>query len=158
MMKKPRMSLLPWDCLRWSDDITPELLGKLARLWWARKTDALPPVLPRSYLAPVAQVFTFGAEKYAARGWENDTRFHSASQHIDSLFRHATAPSELDEESGLPNTWHMACRYIMLATLASRGLLVDDRPPVQPSVWDEADEIEIDVDVIEGAGLGGAVS
>jgi hypothetical protein len=71
------------------------------------------------------------------------------------MMRHATNPSELDEESQLPNTWHVACRYIMLATLISRGVVVDDRPEKQPNKFELVQDDYIDVVVDEGAGEGG---
>jgi hypothetical protein len=126
-------------------------LTRVTRLYWTRKTNHLPPILPRALLLPVARVLTMGAEKYTARGWENDTRYHSVSQHFAAMMRHAANPAELDEESGLPNNWHVACRYIMLATLLARGVVVDDRPPAQPNSYEE-DAIDV---VDEGSGIGG---
>jgi hypothetical protein len=151
---KPRTDLLPWDCLRVAADGEVDLhtLTKVARLYWTRKTNHLPPILPRALLLPVARVLTMGAEKYTARGWENDTRYHSVSQHFAAMMRHAANPADLDEESGLPNDWHVASRYIMLAALLARGVLVDDRPPAQPNSYEE-DAIDVVVD--EGAGIGG---
>jgi hypothetical protein len=154
---KTRMSLLPWDCLCQSPDIDTNTLVKLAKLWWTRRAEQLPPVLPKNMLQPVAKVLTFGAQKYSSRGWETDSKFHSASQHFDAMMRHATHAEQCDEETGFPNAWHVACRYIMLAALQSRALLVDDRPPAQFCLWDE-DEIEITIDATEGEGLGGALS
>jgi hypothetical protein len=65
---KTRMSLLPWDCLCQSPDIDTNTLVKLAKLWWTRRAEQLPPVLPKNMLQPVAKVLTFGAQKYSSRG------------------------------------------------------------------------------------------
>ena len=154
-MTKPNMTLLPWDCLRvCENDVTPETLTKIARLYWTRRTNSVPPVLPHNLLLPVARVLTMGAEKYQARGWENQSRYYSVSQHFAAMMRHATNQNELDEESNLPNTWHVACRYIMLATLIARGVIVDDRPAKQPNKF-ELNDAFIDVVVDEGSGDGG---
>lgn len=158
-MNKPRTDLLPWDCLRvCENDVTPETLTKIARLYWTRRTNSVPAVLPHNLLLPVARVLTWGcAGKYAPRSWETDPKYYSVSQHFAAMMRHATNPSALDEESNLPNVWHAACRYIMLATLIARGVIVDDRPEKQPNKFELADEY-IDIVVDEGSGVGGGLS
>jgi hypothetical protein len=158
-MTKPNTTLLPWDCLRVAtNDLTAETLTKIARLYWTRRTNSVPAVLPHNLLLPVSRVLTMGAEKYTPRSWELDAKYHSVSQHFASMMRHATNPAELDEESGLPNTWHVACRYIMLATLIARGVVVDDRPSKQPNKFELPGDDWVDVVVDEGAGEGGGLS
>ncbi len=158
-MTKPRCELLPWDCLRVADDsLTAETLTKIARLYWTRRTNSVPPVLPHKLLLPVARVLTGGAIKYSPRGWELDAQYHSVSQHFAAMMRHAANPQQLDEESGLPNEWHVACRYIMLATLIARGVIVDDRPARQPNKFELPEDNWVDVVVDEGPGEGGGLS
>lgn len=157
-MNKPRSDLLPWDCLRvCENDVTPETLTKIALLYWTRRTNSVPPVLPHNLLLPVARVLTHfvANDKYAPRDWENNPSRWSVSQHFAAMMRHAASPEELDAESGLPHVWLVASRYIMLATLIARGVIVDDRPAKQPNKFELPDDGYIDVVVDEGSGLGG---
>lgn len=72
-------------------------------------------------LEAVAQVLTFGAQKYAAHSWhtvpEGDTRYKAA------LLRHLTAHAkgeQLDGESGLHHLAHAACDALFILELALR--------------------------------------
>lgn len=72
---------------------------------------------PRALLS-VAQVSTFGADKYAPRSWRSvpDAR----DRYTDALFRHllAQAAGELeDPESGLPHAAHAAWNALALLEL-----------------------------------------
>jgi hypothetical protein len=130
--KRARMDLLPWDCLTTITGYGIEDFVAVARRWWTREIESLPPALPLDLVEGVARVLGFGAEKYVARGWETDAKYHTASSHFASIMRHTFSADDLDAESGLPNAWHAACRYLMLATLHWRGQLIDDRPPRAP--------------------------
>lgn len=86
-------------------------------------------LLPPDALLAVAQVLTFGAEKYGARNWEKGIaygRLFAAAQ------RHLLAwqgGEENDPETGLPHLSHAACCVMMLLSTAKRGIGPDDRKP-----------------------------
>jgi hypothetical protein len=86
-------------------------------------------LLPTDALAGVTDVLTFGAKKYAERNWEKGM---SWSRCFNSMMRHAWAfwrGEDLDPESGLPHTDHLACNALFLAAYFRRPQVArfDDR-------------------------------
>jgi len=63
----------------------------------------------------LAEVLTFGAQKYAAHSWKNvpdlEVRYYSALRRHMNAWR---AGEWLDEESGLPHLAHAACNIYFL--------------------------------------------
>lgn len=87
-------------------------------------------LLPPELLEGVAQVLTFGANKYAPRNWE---RGISYGRVFAALMRHMWAwwrGERLDAESGLPHLWHAGCCLSFLIAYEERGMTsFDDRIP-----------------------------
>lgn len=91
-------------------------------------------LVPPEAMFALAEVFAFGATKYAEFGWEEGGL--SAKRLYAAALRHLTAywqahrlddeDGQLDPESGLPHLYHALACISMLVTLAERGLLGDD--------------------------------
>lgn len=85
-------------------------------------------LIPPELLEGVGQVLGFGAKKYAPRNWELGMDW---SRVFASLMRHAWKfwrGEKVDEETGLPHTWHMATNVAFLMAYEARGVGKDDRP------------------------------
>lgn len=75
----------------------------------------------------MAAVLDFGARKYGRHNW---TEGFEWSCLYDSMQRHMLAWNEgtdIDDESGLPHTWHAMTNMMMLVVHERRGLGRDDR-------------------------------
>lgn len=75
-------------------------------------------LVPRSLIRAVAHVRQFGIKKYGdTDGWKRV----DPQRYRDALFRHMLAylddPEGIDEESGLPILWHIACNIAFLIAL-----------------------------------------
>lgn len=84
-------------------------------------------LLPPDALKELAEVYTQGAKKYAARNWEKGL---SWSECYGSLLRHANAwaaREDRDEESGQPHMAHVAWNAMALLTFYLRSIGEDDR-------------------------------
>lgn len=79
-------------------------------------------LLPKLGLDAIAEVFAFGATKYADHNWR---RGYEWDKSFDALFRHAFAAQNgetYDEESGLPHLAHAGFHVLVLLTwLAEQG-------------------------------------
>jgi hypothetical protein len=98
-------------------------------------------LLDPEFLEGIGEVLTFGARKYAAHNWRNGL---SASRLIAAAYRHLGAinkSEDLDPESGLPHTHHLACCVQFLSWTLKHKPEFDDRwkEPVA-SVTKEADD------------------
>lgn len=85
----------------------------------------LVPVVP---LLSIADVFTYGARKYADRNWEKGFPY---SRIYGALLRHVFAwwnGEEIDPESGMSHLAHAGCDLLMLMEYEARGTGEDDRP------------------------------
>lgn len=84
-------------------------------------------LLPPDGLEALAEVYTKGAEKYAARNWEKGL---SWTECYGSLLRHANEwakREDRDSESGQLHMAHVAWNAMALLTFALRGIGTDDR-------------------------------
>ena len=84
-------------------------------------------LLPVDALLALADVYAFGAKKYAPRNWERGMDW---SKCYDSLMRHLFAYQQgidRDEETKLLHTAHLAWNAIALLTYQIRGIGNDDR-------------------------------
>lgn len=88
------------------------------------KADAgklLPTLVHTSLIRAVAAVRRYGIEKY--HDPENWARVEP-QRYRDALYRHWLAylddPDDVDQESGLPHLWHLACNVDFLIELAAR--------------------------------------
>ena len=72
-------------------------------------------LLDAQALEGLAQVLTFGAQKYAAHNWRKGL---SVSETIGSMLRHIAAiqrGEDVDPESGKPHIDHVGCNWMFLS-------------------------------------------
>lgn len=84
-------------------------------------------LVPAGAVLAIADVFTFGAKKYAPNNWRGGFDW---SRLIGALERHIAAFKEgedLDPESGLPHMAHAGCCVMMLLEHQRLGYGRDDR-------------------------------
>lgn len=87
-------------------------------------------LLPLDALDEVAQVFTYGADKYQPYNWLNDMRY---GRYIAATFRHLRdfwLGEDIDQESGRHHLAHAAANMLMLLSSIKRKRGVDDRNTV----------------------------
>ena len=88
------------------------------------KADAGKPQLtlvPREIIFDIARVREFGNMKYKdPNSWRNVEK----ERYRDAAFRHfmkyLDEPNGVDEESGLPHLWHLACNIAFLCELETK--------------------------------------
>lgn len=77
-------------------------------------------LVPRRLLTAVARIREYGNRKYASGGSDNWKKVEPARWR-EAAFRHFLAylddPLGMDEESGLPHLWHLACNIAFLCEL-----------------------------------------
>ena len=84
-------------------------------------------LIPASCEAGVALVFTFGAEKYGDRNWQNGlyvTRLLAAAARHHNLIKKGETN---DPESGLPHAYHAAVNLYMAQWMIENKPEFDDR-------------------------------
>lgn len=84
-------------------------------------------LVPGEFIFAVASVLTYGAIKYDDWNWAKGMR---KGRIMAALGRHWIAymvGEEVDPESGLPHTWHMATCLAMLISADLRGVADEDR-------------------------------
>ncbi len=84
-------------------------------------------LLAPEFIFGVGEVLKFGAAKYDDRNWEKGMKWGRV---IASLLRHTfkfMIGEKLDQESGLPHTWHISCNAMFLCAYEARGVGTDDR-------------------------------
>jgi len=84
-------------------------------------------LLDPAYLTGVAEVLTFGANKYAAHNWRHGIHY---SRLIAAAYRHLgaiNAGEDLDPESNLPHAYHLGCCVMFLASMMQTRPDLDDR-------------------------------
>jgi hypothetical protein len=89
-------------------------------------------VPPEAILA-VAEVFTYGVNKYGHFNWQHHADQWTYNQLYASMQRHVLAwqaGEDTDPESGLPHLAHAACNLMMLLTLIAHDKGKDDRGPL----------------------------
>lgn len=85
------------------------------------KADAGKPQLtlvPRQIIWDIARIRMYGNEKY---GSPDNWKTVEIERYRDAAFRHFMAylddPHGVDEESGLPHLWHLACNIAFLCEM-----------------------------------------
>ena len=77
-------------------------------------------LVPRKIIFDIAKVREYGNKKYPDGGIDNWKQV-SKERYRDASFRHFLAylddPTGVDEESGLPHLWHLACNIAFLCEL-----------------------------------------
>lgn len=84
-------------------------------------------LLDPEFLEHVAQVLTFGAQKYDAHNWRQGI---TVSRLIGAAYRHLGAINkgeDLDPESGLPHAAHLGCCVMFLDWHLTHRPELDDR-------------------------------
>ena len=84
-------------------------------------------LIPPEAIKGIAEVLTFGANKYAARNWEQGSEW---GRFTAALLRHFTAwmgGEDYDPETGLNHLKHVLCNAAFLLTFQERGIGRDDR-------------------------------
>lgn len=84
-------------------------------------------LVPQDALLATAEVFTFGAQKYADHNWAKGMRW---CRLIDACQRHIAAflnGEDTDKESGKSHLAHLSCDALMLLGLTIRNKGTDDR-------------------------------
>lgn len=84
-------------------------------------------LLPSKPLVGVAEVLTFGANKYAAHNWRGGLDY---SRLIGAAYRHLSAfndGEDLDPESGLSHVDHALCCLMFLSEQVKAKTGTDDR-------------------------------
>lgn len=84
-------------------------------------------LIPTILLRAVAEVLTFGAEKYGDRNWEKGIEYNRV---FGALLRHLYAwwdGEDADPETGLNPLWHAACNMAFLIHYIEHGM-PDNRP------------------------------
>ena len=84
-------------------------------------------LVPGEFIFAVASVLTYGAIKYDDWNWAKGMR---KGRIMAAMGRHWIAymvGEEIDPESGLPHTWHMATCLAMLISADLRGVASEDR-------------------------------
>lgn len=75
-------------------------------------------LVPRKILTAIARIREYGVKKY---GDKENWRTVEKERYRDAMFRHMVAyldePNGVDEESGLPHLWHLACNAAFLCEL-----------------------------------------
>lgn len=85
-------------------------------------------LLPPELLEAVADILTFGAQKYSARNWELGMDW---SRPFGALMRHMWAwwrGEVKDPETGKSHLWHAGCCIAFLIAYEARSIGNDDRP------------------------------
>jgi hypothetical protein len=95
-----------------------------------RKDDSEKPpmaLIDPEFLVTLAAVLGFGARKYAAHNWRGGINY---SRLISAAYRHLGAINsgeDIDPESGLPHTGHLACCVMFLDWMLKHRPDLDDR-------------------------------
>lgn len=96
-------------------------------------------LLPPEFIYAVAQVLTFGANKYDDRNWEKGMKwgrvFGAAMRHLWSWW----GGSKRDPETGFSHLWHAGCCIAFLIAYEDRGTGEDDRPKHWNYDWNETE-------------------
>lgn len=96
-----------------------------------RKDDQAKPrydLIPPELLEALADVLTYGANKYGARNWERGMAW---GRPFGALMRHMWAwwrGEKADAETGRSHLWHAACCLAFLIAYEMRQVGLDDRP------------------------------
>jgi hypothetical protein len=84
-------------------------------------------LLDADFLEGVADVLTFGANKYDAHNWRGGIAY---SRLLAASYRHLGAINrgeDIDQESGLPHVYHLSCCSMFLSWMMKYKPELDDR-------------------------------
>ena len=93
-------------------------------------------LVPRRILTAVARIREYGNRKYASGG-PNNWKNVEPERWREAAFRHFLAylddPLGMDEESGLPHLWHLACNIAFLCELDDPYMIKTIKIPEAPA-------------------------
>ncbi len=79
-------------------------------------------LVPRQIIRDIATIREYGTRKY---GDPENRRYVERERYRDAAFRHFLAyldePTGVDEESGYPHLWHLACNIAFLCELENEN-------------------------------------
>lgn len=87
-------------------------------------------LVPTEFVMAVAEVFAYGAEKYAPNNWRQGEEFPSTSRVMGSIMRHLFSYNygeDKDPESGINHLAHAATQIAILLYYLEYGMNEDDR-------------------------------
>ena len=87
-------------------------------------------LIPAEVLTSVAEVLTFGAQKYGDHNWRHDVDNTSYGRTYSSALRHLNAfwsNEDIDPESGLHHIDHAITQLMILKIQTIEGPEMDDR-------------------------------
>jgi hypothetical protein len=87
-------------------------------------------LIPPEALTEIANVFAFGAEKYAINDWRRDANNTNWSRTYSSIQRHLMLfwqGEDIDPESGMSHVAHAATQIMILLVQLQEGKDADDR-------------------------------
>lgn len=100
------------------------------------KADAGKPrltLVPRRIIYAIARIREYGNRKYHD---PDNWKTVEISRYRDAAFRHFLAylddPGSLDEESGLPHLWHLACNVAFLVEMEAKNDRAGTAAVLQP--------------------------
>lgn len=84
-------------------------------------------LVPPAIIEAVGEIRTYGTKKYGENtNWEKVEPERYRAAMMRHLCKYLREPSGVDEESGLPHLWHMACNIAFLCEL-ERGDTSNDK-------------------------------
>jgi hypothetical protein len=94
-------------------------------------------LIPPEAMIELAQLYSFGAQKYCDRNWEKGFRY---GRTFAAMMRHAwawfgaklTGGDGVDPETGQSHMVSVAWNAFALITFEKRGIGIDDRPTLIP--------------------------
>jgi len=95
-------------------------------------------LVPRQIIFAIAKIREYGNAKYPEGGPDNWKQVEK-ERYRDAAYRHFMAylddPRGVDEESGLPHLWHLACNIAFLCEMEDLDLVVASPPVVEEGYW-----------------------
>ena len=86
-------------------------------------------LVPPAIIYAIARIREYGVNKYPDGGTDNWKQVEP-ERYRDAMFRHLLAyindPHGVDQESGLPHLWHLACNAAFLCELEGHDEAVHD--------------------------------
>jgi hypothetical protein len=112
------------------NDPRPELVPEPSGFVRADRGKPRLDLVPPEAIIGLADVLTFGADKYAPRNWELGgawgRSYASAMRHLMAFW----SGEDIDPETGLPHIDHALTNIVFLSTYQKRNIGTDDRHKV----------------------------
>lgn len=79
-------------------------------------------LVPRKIIWAIAKIREYGLKKYpetGEHGWKNLSKDRIRNAAFRHFMRYLDDPDGVDDESGLPHLWHLACNIAFLCEMES---------------------------------------